>query len=266
MRPVISTKTSGFTLFEFSIVVTVISLIIGGILAGQAMIQNAKLQSVMADIDAFTKAAQTFRDKYNYLPGDLPTAETFWGSMTGCPTPAYSAIASQKTCNGDGNGHIGDHWVGLTHDYEMFTMWQQLSDSGLIKGTFSGMSTASSFYDGLPGINIPKSVYENGGYMLLFVQPQNFAADPNYFAADYGHMIAFGSNSANNLTQQALITPEEASIIDSKIDDGLPAEGKVLAGKSALMANCTTSDTASLSRYNIAYKGRACGLFFITGL
>lgn len=258
-------KNAGFTLLEFAISVTVISLIIAGILTGQTMIKSARLQSVMADIDAFTKGAQTFRDKYNYLPGDFPNAQTFWGSLTGCPLVAYSTVPKQATCNGNGNGNIGDHWLGTTN-YELFTVWQHLSNAGLIKGTFSGMSTASSFFDGKPGINVPASVFEPGGYMLMYVQPQSFAADPDYFDADYGHMIAFGANPSNDITNRALITTDEAYLIDTKIDDGLPATGGVLTGKSGILPNCTTSDVAASSRYKIAYKDRACSLFFITGL
>ena len=257
---------AGFTLFEFAIVVTVISLIIGGILGGQAMIRNARLQAVMSDFDGYMQAAQTFRDKYNYLPGDLPTAQTFWGALAGCPIPAYSTVTRQATCNGDGNGHIGEHWLGGTSNIELFAAWQHLSNAGLIRGSFSGMSTAASLYDARIGINVPAATVEPGGFMLMYVQPQNFTADPDYYDADYGHIIAFGKNSGTDITNKAVITAEDAYLIDTKLDDTIPSTGKVLAGKSNLMSGCTTSDTASSARYNTANKGITCALFFITGL
>jgi prepilin-type N-terminal cleavage/methylation domain-containing protein len=259
-------KNSGFSLLELSIVITVISLIIGGIIGGQVMIRNARLQSVMSDVDGYMKAAQTFRDKYNYLPGDFPTAQTFWGALAGCPIPAYSTIPKQATCNGDGNGHIGEHWVGGTSNIELFAAWQHLSNAGLVRATFSGMSTASSLFDARVGINVPASTIKQGGFMLMYVQPQDFTADPNYYDADYGHIIAFGKNSGTDITNKAVISAVEANVIDTKVDDGVPSTGKVLAGKNALMPGCTTSDTASSAAYESDPNKATCALFFITGL
>jgi hypothetical protein len=128
------------------------------------------------------------------------------------------------------------------------------------------MSGAGGAVEAHPPFNVPASAYETGGYTLLYVQPSNFAADPNYYFADYGHMIAFGAVQAGDFTEQPLLPPGEAYLIDTKMDDGLPASGSVMAGKSALMPSCTTSDTASLAKYNTAFTTKACALFFITGL
>jgi hypothetical protein len=258
-------REGGFTLFEFAITVMVISLITGGILSGQALINTARIKNAMADADSFIKGAQTFRDKYDYLPGDLPGAQSFWGSLTGCPLPAYSTVPRKETCNGDGNGHIADHWLAAGR-IELFAVWQHLSNAGLIRGTYSGTSTAAGAFDARVGINVPASGFQSGGYMLFYVQPQDFTADANYYDADYGHIVALGANPVNDLTIRPLLTPEDAREIDMKLDDGLPASGRVMAGKSALQPNCTTSDTASAAAYNTGFKGRACALFFLTGL
>ncbi len=256
----------GFTIVELAIVLTIIALLVGGILAGSTAIKNAKLQSLMSDIETYSNAMQSFKDKYHYLPGDFPDAENFWGSATGCPTPAYSTLPATKTCNGDGNGHIADRWLGTTRDSELFTAWQQLSDAGFIKLTFTGMAGTGSTYEALPGTNVPASLYENGGYTVLYVQPQNFTADPNYFQALYNHMIVVGTKRTGDYARGSFLLPEEAYMVDAKMDDGLPASGSVMTAKSAIMPNCTTSDTAASSTYNNNYKSPACGLFFLTGL
>lgn len=260
-------ENKGFTLLELAISMTVIGLIIGVIIGGATMIKNAKLQSIMADIDMYTKAASAFKDKYNYLPGDMPTATTFWGTLAGCPTPAYTSTPNTATCNGDGNGHIGDHWLG-TNNEELFAAWQQLADAQFISGSYNGMSGTSGAgtYSAMVGFNVPASAYEPGGYTLLYVQPSNFVGDPNYWPANYGHVIAFGAAASGDFTEHAVITPAEARLIDQKMDDALPASGQVMAAQSNLLPNCTTSNTPSLAQYNAsAYQGIACALFFITG-
>lgn len=63
----------GFTLVELSIVLVIIGLLIGGVLKGKAMIDNAKQKRVRADIDGIVAATYNYQDKFGYLPGDDPT-------------------------------------------------------------------------------------------------------------------------------------------------------------------------------------------------
>jgi len=259
-----SNRNAGFSLLELAVVVTVISLIVGSILFGVAMIKNAQLQSAMADIDIYTKAFQNFKDKYHELPGDFDSAESFWGSDTACPNTVYTVTPHTKTCNGNGDGRIGNHTDNSTTDYEMFRAWQQLSDAALIRPTFSGMSGTANSYNSVIGINVPATQYPAGGFFVEYVHVSNFAADTTFFLADYGHIIGLGA-ATNGINDNPLLTPREAFMVDSKIDDGLPAFGNVLTTKSAVTPNCTTSDTAAVSRYNTGYTTAACNLLVITG-
>jgi len=78
----------GFTLVEIAIVLVIIGLILGGVLKGQEIIQNAKEKRVKGDIDGFVAAVFSYQDRYDYLPGDDPAASTHWATAT----------------NGNGNG------------------------------------------------------------------------------------------------------------------------------------------------------------------
>jgi prepilin-type N-terminal cleavage/methylation domain-containing protein len=60
----------GFTLVEIAIVLVIIGLLIGGILKGQSMIENAKVKRLAKDIEGVRVAVMTFQDRYNMLPGD----------------------------------------------------------------------------------------------------------------------------------------------------------------------------------------------------
>lgn len=77
------TNQKGFTLVEIAIVLVIIGLILGAILKGQSMIENAKLKRIKSDIDSIVAAAYGYQDKFNYLPGDDPTNQYGYGSGDG---------------------------------------------------------------------------------------------------------------------------------------------------------------------------------------
>src|SRR6202167_3238935 len=89
---------SGFTLIELSIVLVIIGLIVGGVLVGQDLIRAAEIRATISQIEKYNTAVNTFRGKFNAIPGDmnLVTATTFGFSSGG----TRSSTAGQ----GDGNG------------------------------------------------------------------------------------------------------------------------------------------------------------------
>jgi len=98
-----SRKTSlkdqkGFTLIEIAIVLVIIGLLIGGVLKGQSMIQNAKVKRLVNDIQGMQAAVLAFQDRYQMLPGDensgtIPTAtDSTVGNRDGLITAAENAI------------------------------------------------------------------------------------------------------------------------------------------------------------------------------
>ena len=100
----------GFTLVELSIVLVIIGLLIGGVLKGKAMIENAKVKRVKSDSDGIVAATYGYQDKFGYLPGD---------------DPSTTAI-----CQGNGDGLING-------GAENLCFWKQLIDAGFISGDAS---------------------------------------------------------------------------------------------------------------------------------
>jgi len=245
------TKNNGFSLLELAIVMTAIGLMMGGIIVAQTMIRSAKVNAVISDISRYTGAFTDFRDKYQALPGDMPTAENFWGSDTTCPATVYTATPHIVTCNGDGNGHID----GTT---EPFRAWQQMSNAGFISGTYTGVSGTGGALHHVLARNAPVAVLDGGGFDLFWLG--NKSGDANFYDAYYPVRLGIGGPTATSYFYAPLFTPTEALSIDRKVDDGAPGTGNIMPYKSPITPGCTSTDVSDTAAYVTASSGILCSL------
>ena len=72
----------GFTLVELAIVLVIIGLIIGAVLKGQELINNAKLKRAYNQQREVAAAVYTYFDRYGIYPGDDNTAAARWAGTT----------------------------------------------------------------------------------------------------------------------------------------------------------------------------------------
>jgi prepilin-type N-terminal cleavage/methylation domain-containing protein len=111
-------QQSGFTLVEIAIVLVIIGLLLGGVLKGQELINQAKVKNVANDLNGIGAAVYAYQDRYKALPGDDDGAAARW---TTAPVPA----------NGDRNGTLNTTAGG---DDETQLFWLHLRRAGLISG------------------------------------------------------------------------------------------------------------------------------------
>ncbi len=109
-------REKGFTLVELAIVMVIIGLMLGAVLKGQSMIDNARQKRLISDLQGITAAYYSYLDMYNALPGDDPSANARWSGVA----------------DGSGNGRIGG--AELTPDGESLEAWQALRSARLISG------------------------------------------------------------------------------------------------------------------------------------
>jgi type II secretory pathway pseudopilin PulG len=125
-------RTPGFTLIEIAIVLVVIVLVVGGILVGKNLIDAAGIRAQIFQIEKYNQAANTFKGKYGYLPGDIPNPDaTRFGFLS----------RGTQAGQGDGNGIIqgyGDGELsGAIQAGEPVMFWVDLSTANMVDGTFN---------------------------------------------------------------------------------------------------------------------------------
>lgn len=227
-------KESGFTLVELAIVLVIIGLIVGGVLVGQDLIKAAELRATTSDIEKFNAAANTFRNRFNGVPGDLPSARA---DQFGMPARAGTAGV------GDGNSLVegcarsstalgcetGLFWADLTTAQLMsdaITIGAGATD-GLADGdsTADNINTVGAMSNLLPTIPLRESafvhVFPQGGRNFYYIGSlQTIAA---------GAVESVGPAAAHDATGLAGLSPAEASQLDDKVDDGAPTTGLLRA-------------------------------------
>ena len=248
----------GFSLVEMTIVLVIIGLILGGILFGKSLLTASRLQTVVTDADNYITITGNFKQAYLALPGDMQNATDQWGTdSAGCP----SGGGATGTCNGDGNGKIG----GSSGEYgEVFRFWQQLYLANMYSKKLTGLAANVSSYDGIANSNVPGGSIPGSLYFVFY--PGSIPGNStDMIAGNYGNSLLFGGplSGTIGIGVAGVITPEQAATIDAKIDDGLPASGKLRGPKytSTIAPNCT-ANTSPIS-WNTTNTQPGCSLIFM---
>ncbi len=128
-------RNSGFTLIEMAIVLVIVGLLIGGVLAGQQLIQSARVRNLISQQDGVKAAFFGFQDRYRALPGDYSRGQ-----------PEHQ-LRRLPCFNGDGNGRIEAPSI-RRHFHEEILAWSHLAAAGFINGSYtmaaSNVTTASA--------------------------------------------------------------------------------------------------------------------------
>ncbi|MDP2416621.1 MAG: prepilin-type N-terminal cleavage/methylation domain-containing protein [Hydrogenophaga sp.] len=144
---------AGFTLVEIAIVLVIIGLLLGGVLKGQELIENAKIKNLANDIRGVTAAYYTYVDRYRAVPGDDLFANT---RFTGVQ-------------NGGGNGLITGVYATnagtLTAATESNNFWQHLRAAGLVSG--SGSAPPTHAFGGLLGVQSEVTAADGSTYGMV---------------------------------------------------------------------------------------------------
>lgn len=128
MRLAVAKSQTGFTLIEIAIVLVIVGLLLGGVLKGQELIEQAKIKNVINDINGTTAAFYSYQDRYVALPGDDPNALARW--------PA-GALGAGAATSGNGDGIVLGAFETGAVGAEVRLFWQHLRLAGFAKGSLA---------------------------------------------------------------------------------------------------------------------------------
>jgi len=190
----------GFTLIEIAIVLVIIGLLLGGVLKGQELINNAKVKSYATDFRNIPIMLYGYQDKFKSLPGDDANVVAHLPAATLATTPAVATV---------GNGVINGAWDTTTNTDESCLFWQHVRLAGLAPGSTTVNCAANADY-------WPKNA--NGGQIGIMSNiPATFTATIN--TPMNGSYIICSRNILGQFVLQ----------LDATLDDGNPETGSMRA-------------------------------------
>jgi len=134
-------SNKGFTLVELAIVLVIIGIILGAVLKGQELINNAKMKRAYNQYREVLAAVYTYYDRYGKYPGDDNTANPRWSAAT----------------NGNNNGVIDGLTLGCgaSGPGETCQAWLHMRLANILTGATTasdGTRAPSNAYGGSIGI------------------------------------------------------------------------------------------------------------------
>ena len=219
-------QKSGFTLIEISIVLIIIGLIAAGILIGRDLIHQAELRADISKMRDLDVAVQTFKLKYNCLPGDCPNATDFL----------------DNTVNGDGNDVIGLQ-IGSGGAYSMMlpSIWNSEAVESIVINDHLARAKLINF----------EPFDTSGAVDLALVSPSKVLQRLKSQSEEAGmivgcklawlgelegcHHLLLGVTNRSMVglgTKPAVIPIPDAFYFDSKLDDGVALTGGVISANS----------------------------------
>lgn len=232
-----SPSQTGFTLVELAIALMVIGLLIGGVLKGQELIENARVVNVVREVQAYNAAFMIFQSTYGEWPGKMqsPSSRLADCNTDPCNWPftdmpmafAYEDHYPKSNINFFLHMYKAGLINNLDTESDLTNMWHAVKQNAF--GAYTNIWWTS------PGAR--------GNY---FVDSLTLPTQKNYYL--------LATNLAGAYSQTTL---KYTMAVDTKMDDGKPQSGTVV-----LMYDEASIDPAN-NTYDVSKRNNPYGLLMI---
>lgn len=216
-------RQAGFTLVEIAIVLVIIGLLLGGVLKGQEMIENAKVKSAVADMRGVTAAYNSYVDRFRRIPGDDGPLATLqqrggaWANLLAAHAGGNNGVLTITPAN------------AFAPAGEEVPFWAQLRAAGFIAGNPLDVGLAA----------LPRNPFN--GLMAVANNTTNITGMAQGLSTCLGQ-----------------VPGKAARQIDTQLDDGNPATGSIRATQGVAGTN-TTPAAAPVGPYSDDQQYTVCG-------
>lgn len=138
-------NNKGFTLVELAIVLIIIGILLGAILKGQELVDNAKIKRAVSDMNSIFVAYNGYIDRYQRKPGDdgpllaLQARGGSWALVTA--TGNSNGTLDATAANTFANGAV-----------ETTSFWQHVKAANFIPGSITTAGAAALPNNGFNGL------------------------------------------------------------------------------------------------------------------
>jgi|GEM_PF-1841360 len=233
-------RNRAFTLVELAISIAIIAVLLSGVTAVSSLAHSARIQKFIHDLTVIRAAMVDFENQYNYMPGDIPNAVSFFGAGN-CPD---HGSMSQLTCNGDGNGIIGSIYSADGGLAEHAYIYKHLTLANMYKGVFTPDDHGGTYYYSVNEKNTPAFNVDGltGYYAFWGPASKDYRYDMNANA-----IVELAAGNTEKPYRPAM-RGTTVYKIDLKIDDGQRSKGRMI----------TSNGAEYESTCSYATKKRAC--------
>lgn len=229
-------KQGGITIVEMVILVLITAIILSLSVSFKISWNNGETRKTLAQVNEYSTAINSFKRKYGFIPGDLKKTQIFELSVNSTDGNEDGLIEDENQKN-----KIQNRSIKL--DGEVANFWLHLYNSGFFK-----KDNSKNIFPYLEYLKTGILVFTDG--------------ERNYY-----HISVNGINKNNEIETTNNLTPNQAYLIDKKLDDGFPTTGKVfvyagsninISGLGLFNKKCSTSN-----EYSTANKFNACQLVMV---
>lgn len=217
----ISKNQTGFSVLEISMVLVIISLLVAASMVVADFLKSSRIDGQIIVLQKYDTSVATFVNKYNYLPGDMPSSVM----------ASYSFNFDNDNAGGSPNSNgLIDSSLNIAGDYghvvpEVNHFFTNMVDAEIVQGlNFVSANNEYLYFGG----NIPFTADDENGII-----PVSFNSKLYWFLGlttdkDDEATITTSANFGDYATGYHL-SPKEALAFDTKYDNGYPFFGRIIA-------------------------------------